>query len=470
MDTNRFLVTGCGRSGTTYAASLLTELGAACGHEQVFRPQEILRGEVVWPDDVPGEASWMGAPFVQGLPEGTVVLHQVREPLAVVRSFLRMRFFEDPSDYPEYLAVARAVLPELGAGAPLERALRYWLGWNRLAERAAQTRGLRYLRYRVEDLDLELVAELAAELGHAVPPGQIERALARQPRDLNTRGDRTADPRTWEELALQGTAAELAPQVRALAEQYGYGAQPLERVARRGADGRDRPRSIAAEIAGRAVRIEYPAAHGIAPHVGAVLVGREYPLVYPGLYAPRTIIDVGAHAGAASVFFAAHHPAARVFAFEPCALTFGFLQRNVAAFDNVTPIRCALGAADAEAPLFAGRHSSMQSSLKPGAETGTEFELVPVRRAADALAELGCGAPSMLKIDSEGCELEILTSLRALLPEIDVIHLEYHAANDRCAIEDLLAPHFALYAARSAEPGRGTCTWVAHRVGARCAA
>jgi hypothetical protein len=212
----RFLVTGCGRSGTGYTAKLFGDLGLLCGHETVFRPLTDQRAGFGWPVNLPGESSWLGAPFLKALPKGTIVLHQVREPVAVIRSFLRIRFFDEPS---VYLRFAETHVPELAAGDRVERCMRYWLRWNELAERGAELMGPRYFRYRLEDIDAALVGRVLALVGYPCAPERVERAVAERPRDYNSRGDKEEDPDvTWETLPR----GELRDRLAELASRYGY--------------------------------------------------------------------------------------------------------------------------------------------------------------------------------------------------------------------------------------------------------
>src|SRR3546814_6093748 len=54
--TSPFLITGCGRSGTGWAAALFTALGYPCGHETVFRYDGV--GAFNQPD-----SSWLAVPY-----------------------------------------------------------------------------------------------------------------------------------------------------------------------------------------------------------------------------------------------------------------------------------------------------------------------------------------------------------------------------------------------------------------------
>jgi hypothetical protein len=220
MALRRFLVTGAGRSGTGYTAKVLTALGCRTGHEEIFGPA-LLTGddEIVWPSEVPGDSSWLGAPYLDALPRGTLVLHQVREPVANARSSLRIRFFSTPGPYRSF---AEKHAPALLLGSEPERCLRYWLEWNRMAERAHDLPDLEYFRYRLEDIDAELVAGICARIGLAATPARIAEVLAQLPRDYNTRGAKQHDEDwRWSELPPGETKRAVAR----LAASYGYGAE-----------------------------------------------------------------------------------------------------------------------------------------------------------------------------------------------------------------------------------------------------
>ncbi|HRV80956.1 MAG TPA: FkbM family methyltransferase, partial [Planctomycetota bacterium] len=221
-------------------------------------------------------------------------------------------------------------------------------------------------------------------------------------------------------------------------------------------------------IAGKPVSCVFTSAAGLRPFVKAVLEGEDYPLVYPGIYRPERLVDIGAHAGAATVYLKAHYPEMQVACFEPCKDSFANLGVNTRELEHVKLHNRALADETGHAQLFSGQYSSMQHSLKPNAENTDEFEWVSVLGAEEALEALGWDHISLLKIDTEGCEIEILTAIADRLPQIDVIYLEYHSEGDRLALDALLAPHFVLYAARAHEPHRGTNTYVRREVFETC--
>jgi FkbM family methyltransferase len=203
----------------------------------------------------------------------------------------------------------------------------------------------------------------------------------------------------------------------------------------------------------------FPAEPGLAEHVQRTLHGHEYPRVFPDVFHPGTIVDIGAHVGSAALYFRHVYPSARIVAFEPNPASFELLARNAANEDRLEVHPVAIGANDAETTLFAGRYSSMQASLVPSEENGADGVRVRVRAVASVLAELGVERVSVLKVDTEGMELPILRAFGAALHEVDVVYLEYHSEADRRAIDELMGAHHVLFASRAGEPDRGTLTY-----------
>ena len=163
----RFVVLATPRSGTAFIARYLTGIGIACTHEGYFTPE----GPTLRNRDrrfgTRGDASWMAVPFAEGL--DMVRLHQVREPLAVVRSLVKTGHFE-PSLRERYRRYTDFIARHFEVSEdPVDSALRFYLEWNKRAEAAAQ------LRYRVEDLAaalpeiLEAIGERPREASAAVP-------------------------------------------------------------------------------------------------------------------------------------------------------------------------------------------------------------------------------------------------------------------------------------------------------------
>jgi FkbM family methyltransferase len=210
----------------------------------------------------------------------------------------------------------------------------------------------------------------------------------------------------------------------------------------------------------RGKTVEFPDEPGLEPFVRSALHGEDYPVVFPDVFRPATIVDVGAHVGSAALYFRHAYPGARVFSFEPSPSSFEYLSRNVRGEAGIEIRQVAVGAEDAEMRLWAGAHSSMQASLIPTEESGQASVAVRVRAIRPLLEESGIERISILKVDTEGMELPILRALEEALADVEVIHLEYHSDEDRRELDALLSVSHVLFASRASEPDRGTVTYV----------
>lgn len=171
----KWIITGTGRCGTVYMARVLTEWGIPCGHESVFTVDnlKIILGRLFGyhiPDSsvcsdnrgwvnvrrIEADSSYMATPYL-GYPdiENIPVLHLVRNPLAVVSSFVKdMNYFSAVKDNPfnvkGWEQWIYSKMPELkNVPRGLERACCYYVGWNKKIEKINGTRP--YLLHRIED-------------------------------------------------------------------------------------------------------------------------------------------------------------------------------------------------------------------------------------------------------------------------------------------------------------------------------
>jgi hypothetical protein len=231
----RFVVTGCARSGTLFTASALAALGHPCGHEALFTPE--CTGVPAF-GDARGDVSWLAAPFLDRLPAGTIVVHQVRTPLAAIRSMLGVRMFQTrphplmglryrlqhyhvrfarPITNPRFVRFAAVHCPRAFEPArEIDRAARYWVDWNRRIEDAASSAGLPYHRVRVEDLDDAALVALDHLLGGRADDREASRILSML--GTETHRARRVPPVTLEDLGDPSLRDELV----ALATRYGY--------------------------------------------------------------------------------------------------------------------------------------------------------------------------------------------------------------------------------------------------------
>ena len=152
------------------------------------------------------------------------------------------------------------------------------------------------------------------------------------------------------------------------------------------------------------------------------------------------LFDVGANVGAYSLVAAiCHGRSVRVFAFEPAALTYGQLVRNVAlnhVEGQVTPMPVALSNHTGleilhYSTLTAGAALHSLGSAAEGGpprDTGTFQQPVVTFRLDDLIREFSLPVPSHIKIDVDGAEERVLAgaaatlghpTLRSVLVELD---------------------------------------------------
>ncbi len=146
-----------------------------------------------------------------------------------------------------------------------------------------------------------------------------------------------------------------------------------------------------------------------------------------------TVLDVGANIGAFTVVAARQvGPAGRVIAMEPCSETCRRLEHNVKlnGLHNVTVLQCAVGGSCGEMRLSVAEKSAYASLYTgcDGRQATAMSEAVRVRTLDDVMESLKVDHVSLLKLDCEGAEYDILAALHpAAASRIDQVSMEVHA-------------------------------------------
>jgi hypothetical protein len=194
------LITGCGRSGTTYIAELLTLCGLDVPHEELG-------------DD--GCSSWYMAvedynsPFGPGTRDAHFkhIFHQVRHPLDVITSW----FYNIPENIetkPTWDFLYAHILEIKKKDTHLVKCAKYWYYWNLRAEEKAEW------RYKIEDMEI-IFPEMCQRLG---VPVNFE-ALHKIPKDVNKW--KKLKRITWYDLKM-GLNSKDFKNIQKLAVKYGY--------------------------------------------------------------------------------------------------------------------------------------------------------------------------------------------------------------------------------------------------------
>jgi hypothetical protein len=216
---NRFVITGCGRSGTKYTAEVLKACGVACGHEEIFNKTTRVeiddRGTTRFSShanfsNLDGEVSWMAVPWIDRL-AGVLVLHQTREPLACVRSLVARGIFDEHPVDPDYARIVKRTTPRVfDYATPEERALDYWCQWNTIAGAHA-----RYT-WQVEQLYVPRLSAILTEIDAPFRGWpELRNHLAGIPKTTNHRGDVPV-------IEWSAFSAEQLTRARIVASRFGY--------------------------------------------------------------------------------------------------------------------------------------------------------------------------------------------------------------------------------------------------------
>lgn len=147
----------------------------------------------------------------------------------------------------------------------------------------------------------------------------------------------------------------------------------------------------------------------------------------------RAVVDAGANIGVSTVYLATLFPNAEIHAFEPEPGNCDLLRANAEACGRIRVHPFALGAHDGEFTLFDSddRANFGGFSLHGLGVNAARSKRVPVRHAGRCFEELGIVGIDVIKIDTEGAEWEILTSMgEAQLRGVRLIMGELHGIRD----------------------------------------
>lgn len=130
------------------------------------------------------------------------------------------------------------------------------------------------------------------------------------------------------------------------------------------------------------------------------------------------IFDVGAYDGHTASNYKAFFPQSKVYSFEPSGPAFKELQSNTKWMQDMEIFNFALGSESGVSDFFVNSFGPTNSLLKPDAlanETwgrdvysGTTAEKINVKTLDDFVKETGISTIDILKMDTQGTELEIL--------------------------------------------------------------
>jgi len=222
------------------------------------------------------------------------------------------------------------------------------------------------------------------------------------------------------------------------------------------------PASITVNGNGKSYTLSFLDGGNEQGHLLKILQGENYPLLPLEHFKPTRIFDVGAHVGASTIFFHHAYGDVPIYCFEPCAQSREFLRVNTAPLKGIEIFPFGLAGQKRVAKLFHGRLHSMQNSTHSSVEvTESDFEEVDLLEAREVLQDK-VGPGSILKVDTEGSEIEILENLTPFFEHFGLIYLEYHSERDRREIDRVLERTHSLLFSNALQLHRGNVTYIAN--------
>ena len=160
---------------------------------------------------------------------------------------------------------------------------------------------------------------------------------------------------------------------------------------------------------------------------------REY--YFPEELKPKVIFDIWGNIGITSVYLASLFPEAQIYTFEPLKENFEILKKNTSQFNNIEVFNFGLGAKNGSFKLYLSDDEENYGgvSFHPEVEGNLSepFSECKVKNINDVIEGLGINSVDLIKIDTEGAEYDILTSLKyEFLKKTSWITGELHGNRD----------------------------------------
>jgi FkbM family methyltransferase len=141
----------------------------------------------------------------------------------------------------------------------------------------------------------------------------------------------------------------------------------------------------------------------------------------------QVFVDIGAYVGYYSIYASKKVGMnGMVVAVEPHPKNFKMLLMNTRGLNNVIPINAAIWSENTTAKLYLGQGMSLHSLVYAG---GGEYIKVRALTLDSLMRELNISRVDVVKIDTEGAELEVLKGSESTLKLLKSLLIEIHGKN-----------------------------------------
>jgi len=175
---------------------------------------------------------------------------------------------------------------------------------------------------------------------------------------------------------------------------------------------------------------------------------------------PKIIFDVGANIGQTSNYLISHFPQSSIYAFEPVADTYRQLINNTV-HSNISCFNQALGSVTQKSTIYVNSNSGSSSINGKFDDRFLHTETIDVDTGYNFCTNNKIEEIDLLKIDTEGFEIEVLKGFEPLLKDhVKMIYAEIGFITDdryKTHINDLLiyTSNFGFIVSGFYEPFRG---------------
>ena len=152
---------------------------------------------------------------------------------------------------------------------------------------------------------------------------------------------------------------------------------------------------------------------------------------------PKVIFDVGANTGQTAVKLRNWFPNSVIHSFEPVEDSYKTLSKNIAQFENIQAHNKALGSSIGQAEINILADSTMSSldMIKSDKDLFLRKEMISISTVDQMMQDLNIDHLDLLKIDTEGYDLEVLKGAKSSLENGKISFLQVEAGmnpfNDR---------------------------------------
>lgn len=146
----------------------------------------------------------------------------------------------------------------------------------------------------------------------------------------------------------------------------------------------------------------------------------------------NTVFDIGANKGQFAIAMAKMFKETSIYSFEPTVETFNNLKKNTAEYKNITCFNLALGAELKEVDFNEGQYSHANSMLKISefqkkqilTNSDTKTSRIKMSTFDEVFKRVNIMRPTLLKLDVQGYEKEVLKGINDQLNIIDYVLIE----------------------------------------------